>query len=62
MISIADSHGDIISVLESELKKNDVVIVTGGHGAYERRHHKTCLAALSEPQDTRRMKRQRHHS
>ena len=47
MISIADSHEDIISVLESELKKNDIVIVTGGLGPTKDDITKPALAALS---------------
>ena len=32
MVSIADSHDDIMGTLDAELGRNDIVIVTGGLG------------------------------
>ena len=47
MISIGDEHDAIIEGLESELKKNEIVIVTGGLGPTKDDITKHALAELS---------------
>ena len=47
MVSIGDSHEDIISSLENELKYNEIVIVTGGLGPTKDDITKNALATLS---------------
>lgn len=47
MLSIGDEHGAIINGLEGELRKNDIVIVTGGLGPTKDDITKTSLAELS---------------
>jgi len=47
MLSIGDEHGDIINGLEGELRKNDIVIVTGGLGPTKDDITKASLAELS---------------
>lgn len=48
MVSIGDDHDVIISALENELIKNDIVIVTGGLGPTKDDITKKALAELSE--------------
>lgn len=48
MLSIGDDHDVIITGLEDELKKNDIVIVTGGLGPTKDDITKKALADLSE--------------
>ena len=47
MVSIGDSHEDIISSLENELKNNEIVVVTGGLGPTKDDITKNALATLS---------------
>lgn len=47
MVSIGDSHGQIIGVLERELSCNEIVIVTGGLGPTKDDITKKALAELS---------------
>ena len=47
MISIGDHHPDIVSNLDTELKHNDIVIVTGGLGPTKDDITKKALAELS---------------
>ena len=47
MLSIGDDHDTIMSVLEGELKENDIVIVTGGLGPTKDDMTKAALARLS---------------
>ncbi len=47
MVSISDDHADIISSLEEELSRNDIVIVTGGLGPTKDDITKKALADLS---------------
>lgn len=47
MVSIGDDHDDIVSVLEGELKENEIVIVTGGLGPTKDDITKAALAHLS---------------
>lgn len=47
MTSIGDDHADIISSLTEELKRNDIVIVTGGLGPTKDDITKKALADLS---------------
>lgn len=47
MVSIGDDHDAIVSVLEGELKENEIVIVTGGLGPTEDDITKAALAHLS---------------
>lgn len=46
MLSISDSHDDIISSLDCELRNNDIVIVTGGLGPTKDDITKYALAEL----------------
>ena len=47
MVSLSDSHDDIISSLQTELGSNDIVIVTGGLGPTKDDVTKTALYELS---------------
>ena len=47
MLSIGDDHAGIISSLEEELRRNDIVIVTGGLGPTKDDITKAALAQLS---------------
>lgn len=47
MVSIGDDHDTIVNVLEEELQKNDIVIVTGGLGPTKDDITKSALARLS---------------
>ena len=47
MVSIGDDHDTIISSLDAELSKNDIVIVTGGLGPTKDDITKKALAELS---------------
>ena len=47
MVSIGDDHAAIISSLEEELRRNDIVIVTGGLGPTKDDITKAALAQLS---------------
>lgn len=47
MLSIGDDHNEIVSVLGSELKENEVIIVTGGLGPTKDDITKAALAELS---------------
>ena len=47
MISIGDDHDEIINALSAELKRNEIVIVTGGLGPTKDDITKKCLAELS---------------
>ena len=47
MISFGDDHAEIINSLESELRSNDIVIVTGGLGPTKDDITKKALAELS---------------
>ena len=47
MVSIGDDHAGIISSLEEELRRNDIVIVTGGLGPTKDDINKAALAQLS---------------
>ena len=48
MVSIGDDHDTIISSLDAELSKNDIVIVTGGLGPTKDDITKKALAELSK--------------
>lgn len=50
MLSIGDDHDSIISSLEAELSRNEVVIVTGGLGPTKDDITKKALAELSDAQ------------
>lgn len=50
MLSIGDDHDSIISSLEAELSRNEVVIVTGGLGPTKDDITKKALAELSDTQ------------
>ena len=47
MISIGDGHTEIIESLEAELKRNNIVVVTGGLGPTKDDITKQALAELS---------------
>ena len=47
MISIGDDHNDIIESLSEELKRNDIVVVTGGLGPTKDDITKKALSDLS---------------
>lgn len=47
MVSIGDSHDEIITALSQELKNNDIVVVTGGLGPTKDDITKPALAELS---------------
>ena len=47
MVSVSDSHDDIINTLKEELSHNDVVIVTGGLGPTKDDITKKALADMS---------------
>ena len=47
MVSIGDDHDTIVSALEDELRRNDIVIVTGGLGPTKDDITKKALADLS---------------
>mgnify|MGYP006392083619 CR=1 FL=1 len=47
MLSIGDDHDTIISALEGELKRNEIVIVTGGLGPTKDDITKKALSELS---------------
>lgn len=47
MVSIGDSHNDIIDSLSEELRRNEIVIVTGGLGPTKDDITKSALAELS---------------
>lgn len=47
MLSVGDGHDEIISTLEGELERNDIVIVTGGLGPTKDDVTKLALAELS---------------
>ena len=47
MVSIGDSHNQILDVLERELRDNEIVIVTGGLGPTKDDITKKSLAELS---------------
>lgn len=53
MVSISDRHDEIISILDSELGTNDIVIVTGGLGPTKDDVTKKALYDLSEATDYR---------
>ena len=53
MVSISDSHEDIVSCLEAELDSNDIVIVTGGLGPTKDDVTKKALYDLSGATDYR---------
>ena len=48
MLSIADDHDSIIEALDGELRRNEIVIVTGGLGPTKDDITKKALAELSE--------------
>ena len=48
MLSIGDDHDTIISALEGELRRNEIVIVTGGLGPTKDDITKKALAELSQ--------------
>lgn len=54
MVSIGDDHSEIISSLEEELRRNDIVIVTGGLGPTKDDITKHALAELSGASGYRR--------
>ena len=58
MLSIGDEHDTIIEGLEGELKRNDIVIVTGGLGPTKDDITKQALAELSGAQSYRTDERQ----
>ena len=69
MLSIGDDHDTIISSLEEELKRNEIVIVTGGLGPTKDDITKKALAELSgatewktDENNTEYLKRQRNSS
>lgn len=53
MVSLSDSHNDIVSSLETELDRNDIVIVTGGLGPTKDDVTKKALYDLSGATDYR---------
>ena len=53
MISIGDDRQDIIASLDTELKRNDIVIVTGGLGPTKDDITKAALAELSGSEGTK---------
>ena len=53
MISIGDDHNDIIESLSEELKRNDIVVVTGGLGPTKDDITKKALSDLSHSTGTR---------
>ena len=53
MISIGDGRQDIIASLDTELKRNDIVIVTGGLGPTKDDITKAALAELSGSEGTK---------
>lgn len=58
MVSIGDSHNDIIDSLSEELRRNEIVIVTGGLGPTKDDITKSALAELSGAVSSRRDERQ----
>ncbi len=54
MISIGDDHNEIIESLDQELRRNEIVIVTGGLGPTKDDITKSALAELSGAVSTRR--------
>lgn len=58
MLSIGDVYDSIISSLEAELSRNDIVIVTGGLGPTKDDITKKALAELSGAQDWKEDKQQ----
>lgn len=54
MVSTGDRLADIISTLENGLRKNDIVIVTGGLGPTKDDITKKALATLSEAKEWKR--------
>ena len=53
MVSIGDDHDDIIESLSEELKRNDIVVVTGGLGPTKDDITKKALSDLSHSMGTR---------
>jgi nicotinamide-nucleotide amidase len=53
MVSIGDDHNDIIESLSEELKRNDIVVVTGGLGPTKDDITKKALSDLSHSTGTR---------
>lgn len=53
MLSISDSHGEIMTSLDEELQRNDIVIVTGGLGPTKDDITKYALAELWGSKDFR---------
>lgn len=53
MVSIGDDHDDIIESLSEELKRNDIVLVTGGLGPTKDDITKKALSDLSHSTGTR---------
>lgn len=53
MISIGDDHNDIIESLSEELKRNDIVVVTGGLGPTKDDITKKALSDLSRATGTK---------
>lgn len=53
MVSIGDDHDDIIESLSEELKRNDIVVVTGGLGPTKDDITKKALSDLSHSTGTR---------
>ena len=53
MISIGDDHNDIIESLSEELKRNDIVVVTGGLGPTKDDNTKKALSDLSRATGTK---------
>lgn len=53
MVSIGDDHDDIIESLSEELKRNDIVVVTGGLGPTKDDITKKALSDLSHATGTR---------
>ena len=58
MLSIGDEHDTIISALEGELRRNEIVIVTGGLGPTKDDITKKALAELSQARDWKTDERQ----
>ena len=58
MVSIGDDHDTIISSLDAELSKNDIVIVTGGLGPTKDDITKKALAELSKAKSWKTDERQ----
>lgn len=58
MLSIGDDHDTIISALEGELKRNEIVIVTGGLGPTKDDITKKALSELSGAKEWKTDKRQ----